>query len=96
MNISMGKVSCISSRYNDATNRISDIKRVNVDQENKFKNFISEKVEIERQHTGIRQTKDDETVETKCSSDGRKRNNIYGTNCRSDYKGDQICIRFKG
>ena len=37
MKISMGKVSGISSRYNDATNSIAEIKRVNVDQENKFK-----------------------------------------------------------
>ena len=96
MKIAMGKVSCIPSIYNDATNRISEIKRVNVDQENKLKFFIAEKVEIERQHTGIRQTEVDEKVEAQCRSYGRKRNHISGTNYRTDYKGGQICIRFKG
>ena len=36
MKIDMGKVSGVSFKYNDATNSISGIKRVNVYQENKF------------------------------------------------------------
>ena len=54
-----GKVSGISSRYNDATNSIAEIKRVNVNQENKLKNAVTEKEEIERQHSELAATMDD-------------------------------------
>ena len=36
-----------------------EIKRFNVDQGNKLKNFIAEKLEIDKQHTTIRQNKVD-------------------------------------
>ena len=41
MKIAIEKVSGISSRYNDATNSIAEIKRVNVYQENKLKNAVT-------------------------------------------------------
>ena len=44
MKIAMVKLWCISSRYNNATNIISEIKMVNVDQENKLNNFIAENI----------------------------------------------------
>ena len=59
MKIAMEKVPGISSRYNDATNSVAEIKRVNVDQENKLKNAVTEKEEIERQHSELAATMDD-------------------------------------
>ena len=59
INIAMEKVSGISSRYNDATNSIAEMKRVNIYQENKLKNAVTEKEELERQHSELAATMDD-------------------------------------
>ena len=59
MKIAIEKISGILSRYNDATNSIAKIKSVDVDQENNLKNAVTEKEEIERQHSELAANMDD-------------------------------------